>query len=951
MSGGTALLALAALLAFWPRRGTTPGYPIAAAVALGTLYAVPIIEHGPDSPYFDGALFCILLAGFLWLERVRSDQLGVATACVVATAIVGAIIAPRLDSTRPWFNYENFAEKLEPTKAEAFSWTHSYGPMTWSRDGREMLRIKATVPGLLEGDQPRRLRRRALARGPAVARRRSSSRASTAAGCRRSRSSIAGCARRSSSAPATCEDILPGASRLALPAERRHLRDLDASPCAPATATRRSSTCRIRPTPSSSASSADYPGYTQDFLELHVPLRGASAGLVDQATGKPLGPNADIRFAPYGTDGAAGVVWPSGFGVQQDGDRVMADSPYAQLYALTQQIRREHQDALRLRAGRPATACSRAPPTTRTRRSAPTRWRPSCSTPRRGYCQQFSGVMALMLRMGGVPARVASGFSPGSYNSERKDYVVRDTDAHSWVEAYFPPYGWITFDPTPGRRRRPARSSTTPARAPTAGRRCRPTSAGAWASRATARSRPATPAPAVAPTSGGGGWKLPVGAGARRPRWRSSAPSRCGAGARRSRRSRPSVAELQRALHRSGRDPSPDVTLARAGERARRLRGGRGLRARACATARYARSTAPPTARAAPRAAPPARLGPRPAGRAARMVGAPAAAARSAQGSSSASVHSEVGMDSAYDLFMNGTALLDNGDFHAAVVPAGARPRPRARQGLGPRGARPRAVRRPALPRGGGGVRGRRRARADQRLRAVLPRPLAAAAGPPRRGAQAAGARLVPAPGARGLLEVPRSGAPPRGLSAPRFRPVAVASQRCYLAATAFGAGPRAGVVESGRSPAFLLSGEEEIDEQPAEQTSRRVSPRRRRMSRCCSPRSSAATPCASSSIIPTASRSPCASASPHLLPEVRERYALEVSSPGGAAPADQARPLPSLPRPPRARAPARRPRRPRVLHRRAGRRHRGGGHDRRRHQRLIAIPYADIRKSNLVEE
>ena len=92
LSGGTALLALAALLAFWPRRGTTPGYPIAAAVALGTLYAVPIIEHGPDSPYFDGALFCILLAGFLWLERVRSDQLAVATACVVATAIVGAII-------------------------------------------------------------------------------------------------------------------------------------------------------------------------------------------------------------------------------------------------------------------------------------------------------------------------------------------------------------------------------------------------------------------------------------------------------------------------------------------------------------------------------------------------------------------------------------------------------------------------------------------------------------------------------------------------------------------------------------------------------------------------------------------------------------------------------------------------------------------------------------------
>ena len=146
LSGGTALLALAALLAFWPRRGGAVGYPIAAAVALGTLYAVPIIEHGPDTPYFDGALFCILLAAFLWLERVPSEQISIAATCVVATAVIGGIVGPRLDATRPWFNYEAFAEKLEPTKAEAFSWTHSYGPLKWPRDGREMLRIKASVP-------------------------------------------------------------------------------------------------------------------------------------------------------------------------------------------------------------------------------------------------------------------------------------------------------------------------------------------------------------------------------------------------------------------------------------------------------------------------------------------------------------------------------------------------------------------------------------------------------------------------------------------------------------------------------------------------------------------------------------------------------------------------------------------------------------------------------------
>jgi hypothetical protein len=66
-----------------------------------------------------------------------------------------------------------------------------------------------------------------------------------------------------------------------------------------------------------------------------------------------------------------------------------------------------------------------------------------------GYCQQFSGAMALMLRMSGIPARVAAGFSPGSFNSDTGEYRVRDLDAHSWVEVYFNGIGWVPFDPTP----------------------------------------------------------------------------------------------------------------------------------------------------------------------------------------------------------------------------------------------------------------------------------------------------------------------------------------------------------------------------------------------------------------------------------------------------------------------------------------------------------------------
>ena len=68
---------------------------------------------------------------------------------------------------------------------------------------------------------------------------------------------------------------------------------------------------------------------------------------------------------------------------------------------------------------------------------------------KRGYCQQFAGAMALMLRLLGIPARVAAGFTSG----EREDggWTVTDRNAHAWVEAWFPGYGWLAFDPTPGR--------------------------------------------------------------------------------------------------------------------------------------------------------------------------------------------------------------------------------------------------------------------------------------------------------------------------------------------------------------------------------------------------------------------------------------------------------------------------------------------------------------------
>lgn len=68
---------------------------------------------------------------------------------------------------------------------------------------------------------------------------------------------------------------------------------------------------------------------------------------------------------------------------------------------------------------------------------------------RQGYCEYFASAMAVMLRTLGIPARPVNGFQTGTYNHVGKDYVVRARDAHTWVEVYFPDYGWIPFDPTP----------------------------------------------------------------------------------------------------------------------------------------------------------------------------------------------------------------------------------------------------------------------------------------------------------------------------------------------------------------------------------------------------------------------------------------------------------------------------------------------------------------------
>jgi transglutaminase-like putative cysteine protease len=68
---------------------------------------------------------------------------------------------------------------------------------------------------------------------------------------------------------------------------------------------------------------------------------------------------------------------------------------------------------------------------------------------RHGHCEYFASSMAVMLRTLHIPARVVNGFRGSEFNYLTASYVIRARNAHSWVEAYFPGYGWVDFDPTP----------------------------------------------------------------------------------------------------------------------------------------------------------------------------------------------------------------------------------------------------------------------------------------------------------------------------------------------------------------------------------------------------------------------------------------------------------------------------------------------------------------------
>jgi transglutaminase-like putative cysteine protease len=461
--GGSLLLCAAALLACWPR-GDTRGYPFLALVALLVLVVSPVVSLGGTRPLLLGAAIAALTVSFLWLERLPLRP-GIGVAALLGVALAGALpLAAVADRGEPWFDYKAFAEGLGPDDPVRFSWNQDYGPIDWPRDGNEVMRVTS--------DEPHYWKAANLTRFDGTG--------------------------WNAAAPdgGAAEDELredwrnkPGwLDRIEVSVRRMRMLEVPA----PGTIMSIEDATRpLRPSgvPGRWIASSELRRGDSYTAEVYIPT--PTAGEVRQAdtTGRRVARDGEIEltvnfpparqptvrsvggvgdgrvdsavvhFRPFGSADTGYVSYPKIRRTRYDAlDDTFRRSQYARTWGLAKELRAS--------AGTPfeyilaVNAYLQDGFGYSERPTPPDPGRAPLDAflidTKEGYCQHFSGAMALLLRMGGIPARVATGFSPGGFSKRRNAWIVRDTDAHAWVEAWFDELGWVTYDPTPDAT--PARS-------------------------------------------------------------------------------------------------------------------------------------------------------------------------------------------------------------------------------------------------------------------------------------------------------------------------------------------------------------------------------------------------------------------------------------------------------------------------------------------------------------
>jgi transglutaminase-like putative cysteine protease len=512
------------------------GRRAAAALPLIALAIVPATLVRPAEPALQGLLLFGLLALFMWGERIARDGVAAALGAALAAGVAGAIVGPLVEQPRAWVDYRAWTGTTPSGQLESFDWNQSYGPLAWPQRDRIVLIVRAQrgeywkatdltdfngvdwVSGEPESSPP-------LPRPAAFAVRRWTEPVQVTIDDMQTSEVIGGSG--ITGRPELAGGVESGdasgtwvAERALGPGDAYTVRTY--SPAPAAAALRRVDAAGAYP----------WPALAND-LTLSIPVAGGGSA-------------TSVRFPQFHAP------------VSRALGAVLDNSPYAPAFALAQRL----------------AAASASPEdfVLRVRRFLDSgeftydqQTRPSADPlldflfhTHIGYCQQFSGAMALLLRMGGVPARVAAGFTSGQFSPTTHAWTVTDIDAHAWDEVWFPRYGWVKVDPTPSAD--PAIRGTAAAPAidqhlrgltrPRAGSRARE-------QRRRHRARAAAPAGGGSAAGGSGAagpWPW-IGGGA------LAALLAVAAGGWAVGRSHDPLAELERALARTGRPLAGSTTL------------------------------------------------------------------------------------------------------------------------------------------------------------------------------------------------------------------------------------------------------------------------------------------------------------------------------------------------------------------------------------------------------
>ena len=452
--GVPALLGGAAALAFWPGRRRALSRAL-ALVPLVVLYGFPATLDAPEAELILGAVLLLLCAAWLWLPGMSRRRAALAVAVIAGAGALAVPVSVAIGGDRAVWDYESwdwFGRDSEVT----FNWNHSYGPLEWPREGTTLLEVTSESPlywkaSVLDRFDGFTWQRADDADGLANAEIKARDRLPGAEALENHRDWVVPVdfeiVALESELVIGAGSILAASGLTGAQLSRDGTLSLLEEPLRNGD---EYSVTSYYPQPSSTdlrQAPRNYPKKRfQGATLIGLPARTEVVREVGPAGSGGAGPVVEVvsGFAP-----GAPIAMPL-WGQKRDRrlEAQLEASPYGEIHRLARELTADAEspfEAIQAIDSHLRTGYDYTPNVDQ----ATYPLAAFVGKDRAGYCQQFAGTMGLMLRMIGIPARVVSGFAPGTLNADDGVYEVEDFDAHAWVEVYFRGIGWTTLDPTP----------------------------------------------------------------------------------------------------------------------------------------------------------------------------------------------------------------------------------------------------------------------------------------------------------------------------------------------------------------------------------------------------------------------------------------------------------------------------------------------------------------------